>query len=173
MGAINAMDERLRHGSKPERLASGNEGLDRSQYRGRTWVTRAGVHVDRIASAWLIRRFIDPEAHFKFVPGKATARAPASCASTCSKPSSPTRATAARSRRCSIGSASTIPGAQAIAEIVHDIDLKDAKFGRQEAAGIARLIEGIAAANPDDEERLTKGEALFDDLVAAFGKPVE
>ena len=37
---------------------------------GRTWVTRPGVHVDRIASAWLIRRFIDPEARFKFVPGK-------------------------------------------------------------------------------------------------------
>jgi hypothetical protein len=38
---------------------------------GRTWVTRAGVHVDRIASAWLIRRFIDPEATFKLVPPKA------------------------------------------------------------------------------------------------------
>src|SRR5207249_4161082 len=38
--------------------------------RGRTWVTRKGVHVDRMASAWLIRRFIDPEARFKFVPGK-------------------------------------------------------------------------------------------------------
>src|SRR5438874_6972830 len=37
---------------------------------GRTWVTRAGVHVDRIASAWLIRRFIDPEARFKFVPAR-------------------------------------------------------------------------------------------------------
>ena len=37
---------------------------------GRTWVTREGVHVDRIASAWLIRRFIDPEASFKFVPSK-------------------------------------------------------------------------------------------------------
>ena len=38
--------------------------------RGRTWVTRQGVHVDRIGSAWLIRRFIDPDARFKFVPGK-------------------------------------------------------------------------------------------------------
>ena len=38
--------------------------------RGRTWVTRTGVHVDRIASAWLIRRFIDPDASFKFVPAR-------------------------------------------------------------------------------------------------------
>jgi len=37
---------------------------------GRTWVTREGVHVDRIASAWLIRRFIDPQARFKFVPSR-------------------------------------------------------------------------------------------------------
>ena len=44
------------------------EGL--RELHGRTWVTREGVHVDRIASAWLIRRFIDPEASFKFVPSK-------------------------------------------------------------------------------------------------------
>src|SRR5262249_14095810 len=44
--------------------------------RGRTWVTRAGVQVDRIASAWLIRRFIDPEARFKLVPGHGYAPEP-------------------------------------------------------------------------------------------------
>jgi hypothetical protein len=38
--------------------------------RGKTWVTRGGVHIDRIASAWLIRRFIDSDASFKFVPAK-------------------------------------------------------------------------------------------------------
>src|SRR3989442_2928642 len=42
----------------------------RGDYSGRTWVTRKGIHVDRIASAWLIRRFVDPAAKFKFVPGK-------------------------------------------------------------------------------------------------------
>ena len=42
----------------------------RDQYQRRTWVTRTGVHIDRIASAWLIRRFIDEEATFKFVPAK-------------------------------------------------------------------------------------------------------
>ena len=38
-----------------------------AELRGRTWVTRAGVKVDRIASAWLVRRFIDPAALFSFV----------------------------------------------------------------------------------------------------------
>jgi hypothetical protein len=44
--------------------------LDRAQHRARTWVTRSGVKVDRIACAWLIRRFVDPEATFKFVPAQ-------------------------------------------------------------------------------------------------------
>ena len=44
-------------------------GADRIE-PGRTWVTRHGVHVDRMASAWLIRRFIDPQARFKFVAAR-------------------------------------------------------------------------------------------------------
>jgi hypothetical protein len=51
-----------------------------------------------------------------------------------------------------------------IAEIVHDIDLKDGKFGRQEAAGIALLLEGIAAVNPGDESRIARSSAVLDDL---------
>ena len=49
---------------------------------------------------------------------------------------------------------------------MHDIDLKDAKFGREEAAGIGQLVAGIAAAHPDDEARLARGGAMFDDLYA-------
>ena len=43
---------------------------------GRTWVTRSGVFVDRIASAWLIRHHVDPKARFKFVPARGYARKP-------------------------------------------------------------------------------------------------
>src|SRR5262249_28782171 len=49
--------------------------LDVADYQGPTWVTRQNIHVDRIASAWLIRRFIDPQARFRFVPGKTYERA--------------------------------------------------------------------------------------------------
>ena len=56
------------------------------------------------------------------------------------------------------------PGLQAIAEIVHDIDLKDSKFKREEATGIARLIAGIAMANKDDEQRIAQGAPVFDNL---------
>ena len=57
---------------------------------------------------------------------------------------------------------------RAIGEIVHDLDLKDAKFGRPEAAGIGRLIDGLAAAERDDEKRLARGFALLGDLYAAL-----
>ena len=77
--------------------------------RNRTWVTREGVYADRIASAWLIRRFIDPEARFKFVSGKATDRRRASCASTCSRRSSRTKATSALSKCCWSAPASRTP----------------------------------------------------------------
>ena len=57
---------------------------------------------------------------------------------------------------------------QAIAEIVHDIDLKDGKFKREEATGIARLIAGIAMANKDDEQRIAQGAPVFDNLYQYF-----
>ncbi|MGH6982415.1 MAG: chromate resistance protein ChrB domain-containing protein, partial [Stellaceae bacterium] len=55
-----------------------------------------------------------------------------------------------------------------IAEIVHDIDLKDGKFGRPEAPGIASLIDGIAVSTAEDERRMTRGGDLFDGLYANF-----
>jgi hypothetical protein len=57
---------------------------------------------------------------------------------------------------------------RAIAEIVHDIDFKDEKFGRAEAAGIARVIRGIGSMNDDDAARVEAGAGLFDGLYAAF-----
>jgi hypothetical protein len=133
--------------------------------QNRTWVTRQGVHVDRMASAWLIRRFIDPQARFKFVPAKGYA---------------PDRGELRfdmfdaefthEGDRCTFEvlierSGLDADGAlKAIAEIVHDIDLKDEKYDRDETPGIARLIAGIAMANRDDEQRIARGAAVFDDL---------
>jgi len=62
----------------------------------------------------------------------------------------------------------TDPALAAIGEIVHDIDLKDAKFARVEASGIASVIESIAAANKDDQRRLERGAAVLDDLYELF-----
>jgi hypothetical protein len=74
-----------------------------------------------------------------------------------------------RVSRCSrLAQSSTIRPFSAIGEIVHDIDLKDGKFGREEALGIARLVDGIAAATKDDGRRLERGAALLDDLYQSF-----
>src|SRR5215218_5014621 len=136
--------------------------------KGRTWVTRQGVYVDRIASAWLIRRFIDPEARFKFVPTKGYAPEPGEL-----------RFDMYDGEYTHEGDRCTFevllsraglddPALASIGEIVHDIDLKDAKFGREEASGIARVMEGIAAANKDDGRRLERGGAVLDDLYEFF-----
>ena len=136
--------------------------------RGRTWVTRQGVYVDRIASAWLIRRFIDPDARFKFVPAKGYTPAPGEV-----------RFDMFEAEFTHQGDRCTFevlleqaelddPALRAIAEIVHDIDLKDGKFARPEAEGIRTLIAGICAATGDDEERLARGGAVFEDLHSHF-----
>jgi len=148
-----------------ENMASGEalRGL-----HGRTWATREGVHVDRIASAWLILRFIDPEARFEFVPGKGRAPRPREIrfdmyeaeftheGDKCTFEVLLQRATLDE------------PALQAIGEIVHDIDLKDGKFGREETAGVAGLIAGIVLAHPEDGQRLARGAAVLDDLYQYF-----
>ena len=135
---------------------------------GRTWVTRQNVFVDRIASAWLIRRFIDPQARFTFVPAKGYRPAPGEL-----------RFDMFDAEYTHEGDRCTFEtlvarfrlrerGLRAIAEIVHDIDCKDDKFGRPEAPGVAAMLRSIALAEPDDHERLARGAALIDDLHRHF-----
>jgi len=59
------------------------------------------------------------------------------------------------------------PKVKAIAEIVHDLDLKDGKYGRAETAGVAAMLAGIAARNQSDQRRMEEGMVLFD---ALYGK---
>lgn len=143
-----------------------------AQPRGRTWVTRRDVHVDRIASAWLIRRFIDPEARFRFVQPERYRHSEGELrfdmfeaefthqGEACTFETLVSRFTPDDAVLCEIG------------EIVHDVDCKDAKYQRAEAPGLRRMIDGVAAANKDDEARLARGAALFDDLYAAFARGV-
>lgn len=129
--------------------------------RGALWVTRPDVHVDRIASAWLIRRFIDTKARFAF--------------------GAPAHEGAVRfdmfdgeytheGDRCTFETLLQHFGLekdgalQAIAEMVHDLDMKDGKFARQETPGFERLIAGIVKRNARDESRIARGSELLNDL---------
>ncbi|HEY6138715.1 MAG TPA: chromate resistance protein ChrB domain-containing protein [Thermoanaerobaculia bacterium] len=138
--------------------------LRAEDYRGRTWVTRPGVHVDRMASAWLIRRFIDPKAKIACAPR------PGPRALTFDLPNGDFTHDAARCTfevlRDRFGIADK--AVRAIGEIVHDIDLKDAAFEREETAGVAALVAGIALAHRDDKERLARAAQLFDELYEFF-----
>jgi hypothetical protein len=153
--------------TEPPEAAPSDE-TDLQNIRGRVWVTRQWVHVDRIASAWLIRRFIDPEARFKFVSAKGYQPMPGELRFDMFEAEF-----THQGDRCTFEvllerAALDDPALRVIAEIVHDIDLKDAKFDRDEAAGIASVIAGIARAQPNDEDRLAQGFALFENLYVSF-----
>jgi len=135
---------------------------------GRTWVTRQGAKVDRMASAWLIRRFIDREARFKFVPASGYAPEPGEL-----------RFDMFDGEYTHEGDHCTFetllerfrlddPALQDLAKIVHDIDCKDEKYGRPEVGGVSASIDGIVRTCAADEERVERGAALFDSLYAHF-----
>ena len=153
-----------------EQPAPSRHQLADSVEPGRTWVTRRDVHVDRIASAWLIRRWIDPEARFRFVASRGYRERAGELrfdmyqAEYTHEGDRCTFETLLR--RFGIGD----PALEAVAGIVHDIDLKDDKFGRAETRGIASLIESIVLSTPDDEERITRGAAVFADLYTFYQK---
>jgi hypothetical protein len=138
--------------------------------RNRTWVTREGVYIDRIASAWLIRRFIDPEAQFKFVSGKGYRPKETELRFDMFEAEFTHEGDKCTFEvlleRCGLKDAAL----RAIAEIIHDIDLKDGKFGRTEVAGIRTLMEGIGAATKDDAQRIARGTEVFNDLYEYFRK---
>lgn len=140
----------------------------RRDLRGKTWVTRAGVHIDRIASAWLIRRFIDADAQFRFV----TARTHTPARNEIRFDMFDAEFTH-EGDRCTFEVLSAATRAhdgalRAIAEIVHDIDLKEERYRRPETGGIAALVDGIALAHRDDIARIGRASAALDDLYAWF-----
>jgi hypothetical protein len=135
---------------------------------GSAWVTRQDVHVDRIASAWLIRRFIDPNASFRFVPAKGYRPRSGEVRFDMFEGEFTHEGDRCTFETLLLRAGLTDPALTAIAEIVHDIDLKDGKFGRAEAGGVAALIDGLARKPIRDAERIERGSALFDDLYASF-----
>ena len=131
---------------------------------GRTWVTRQGVFVDRIASARLIRRFIDPDAQFRFV------------AEALHRPrTGELRFDMVGAEYTHVGEDCTLQtlverfglndhALRAIGEVVHDIDCKDEKFARPEGRAVVNALRRIADSTDDDDARVTRGFTVFEDL---------
>ena len=163
-----AIDMRTRPSEEPKRKDKA-AALELRHLRGRQWVTRRRPHVDRLASAWLIRRFIDPDATFAFedpkdfptnaIPFDTPGAELSHVGDDCTFETLLKRA-GLRDRRLT-----------RLAEIVHEADLRDGKFPRDEARGVDLVIRGLLAAHSDDHEVLTHGLALFEGLYAgASGK---
>jgi hypothetical protein len=162
-GLLRGLETRLEGGTS-EPSTRRQQTVLAAEVRGRTWVTRKNIHVDRIASAWLIRRFLDPEARFKFVSGKGYTPEPGELRFDMFEAEF-----THEGDRCTFevlvdrfGLAD--PALRVIAEIIHDIDLKDAKFSRPERPGVECLVNGLGIIERDDEARLARGSTLFGDL---------
>ncbi|HME20407.1 MAG TPA: chromate resistance protein ChrB domain-containing protein [Acetobacteraceae bacterium] len=143
---------------------------DRDALTGRVWVTRQRVYIDRIASAWLIRRFIDSAATFKFVAGKGYVPQPGELRFDMFEAEFTHEGDRCTFEVLLSKADPNDPALIAIAEIVHDIDLKDAKFAREETSGIAHLMTGLCATSKDDMQRVDRGSAVLDDLYEYFRK---
>jgi len=161
-----AIDMRTRPSEEPKRREKAAAKLQ--DLRGRRWVTRRRPHVDRIASAWLIKRFIDRDATFLFAdpndfpadtiafdtPGAELSHVGEDCTF-----ETLVKRAGLRDQRLT-----------RLAEIVHEADLRDGKFPRDEARGIDVVIRGLLAAHADDHEVLRHGLALFEGLYAGASR---
>ena len=148
--------------------APGTAEIPLDSLKGRRWVTRPRPHVDRIASAWLIKRFVDLEAEFLFAPPE---EFPAEAI--------PFDAMGAEfghhGEDCTFETILKRCGLRdrrlgQLAEIVHEVDLRDQKFHRDEARGFDLAIRGLLAALKDDQQVLAHGMTLFDGLYATIGE---
>ncbi len=135
------------------------------------WATRRGCHVDRTACVWLIRRFLDPDATFSFFrdPDKA--------------PKDAELFDVAGARLSHHGEDCSFetflkeydledPVLSEIAEIVHDADLMDEKYGRPESEGLDAIVRGMQLSLPDDEALIHHTDALYNGLYTYLSREV-
>jgi len=157
--------KRLRAADAP-RPATGGRHRSSLPARGSTWVTRPRPHIDRIASAWLIKRFCDPDATFAFADAADAARKGIPFdvlgadfghhGEDCTFETL-VRRFGIKDRRVKL-----------IAEIVHEADLHDEKFTRNEAAGVDLAINALVETTSDDHDLLARGMELFEGLYAVL-----
>jgi hypothetical protein len=166
----------LRAREAAERRVAGSPGsgvrpagrLDLQALHGRRWATRPRPHVDRLASAWLIKRFLDPAAEFIFSPpdGLPADVIPFDMAGVEFGHHGDDCTFETLLRRSGLGDRRL----QAMAEIVHEADLRDGKYQREEARGLDLVLRGLLAAVKDDADVLAQALTLLDGLYSTIGE---
>lgn len=162
--------------SQSERLAKTRStkgaALDLTKYQGQRWVTRPNLFIDRLASIWLIRRFIDQRPRFHFISGGETVEGAIRFDMYGAEFTH-------QGEDCTFETMLNLfglgddAGLRAVAEIVHDIDLKDSKFNRLEAPGLSAVIRGLADLLKDDRKLIQQCNPIFDGLYESFNRDTE
>lgn len=159
------VEEALRHAEQPRVKAEKwrTEMASKAEYQNRVWITRPRPGIDRVSSAWLITRFIDPKASFVFgsdpaVHADAVPFDMFQAGGFSHEGDNCTFETICRAFRV------TDKKVQLIAQAVHDADLDDNKFGRPEGNTINQILQGWARQKLADEELLRRGIDLIEGL---------
>jgi hypothetical protein len=142
--------------------------LDRKEYQGKTWLTRPRPEIDRVGSAWLIRRFIDLKARFIFAASAAAhpEAIPYDMADVELTHQGEDCTFETLLKRFDIRDTA----AQQIGEMIHDADIEDDKFQRPDCIGLDRVFKGLARLGRSDKAILAKGFECFDALYASMSR---
>lgn len=166
-----ALDARFSQGEPRAAAGHGIARLDRARFQGRRWATRARPWVDRLASAWLILRHIDPQARFIWL------------ADTTRMPRGALGFDFDGARFSHVGTRVTFevlcaafgldadPRLQRLGAVVHYLDAGG--IPATEAAGLESVLSGLRELHADDDALAAAAAAVFDALYAAPGVPVE
>ena len=165
--ALASLERRLlEEVAKPSRAAAPPRSV--TAFRNRRWVTRPRPGVDRMASAWLIRRFIDPHAAFAFVDQPSDADTPFDMyvgefshqGSLCTFET--------LVERFGLGDATV----RRIGQIVHDLDMKESKYAAPEGPAVGRMVDGLRSIHANDHVLLEQGISMFEALARSFDSAV-
>jgi hypothetical protein len=155
--------EQATHGRRPPSVAI-HIPLSPVSFHGRRWVTRHRPGVDRMASAWLIRRFIDPSATFAFTDRPGGADVPFDMYTGEFSHHGDSCTFEVLANRFQLKN----PAIARVGQIVHDLDMKDTKYDPPEVVAVGRMVEGLRALHANDATLLEQGIAMFDALARSF-----
>ena len=134
-------------------------------FQGKTWATRKNPFVDRMASAWLIKRFIDQKASFTFIDERDIAALDKTTVAFDARGAEFTHVADLCTFEVLVKSFGIKDKAvKKIAEIVHDLDVKDDKYGKPETTGVEDILAGIRKTARNDADGLERGMMAFEML---------
>lgn len=162
--AVAAIEQRLAGPSQDTDTKEGDVRLSTKDFVKRRWVTRPRPGVDRMSSAWLIRRFIDPRATFAFTDRPRAGDVAFDMYDGEFSHQGDLCTFETLARRFGLKSAVV----HQIGRIVHDLDLKETRYASPEGPAVGRMVEGLRQLHADDAALLEQGIAMFEALARSF-----